>query len=130
MCVPLLAQEPQVTAKVETLDSRGMQVRILHSGLTKARNMMAIFKSFVEDIKESTARAVNPNPLKRQEGGEHYKGFEIQPAEFIFLNNIPYLEGCALKYICRHRLKGGIEDLMKAKHYIDIIMALEYKNQM
>ncbi len=92
-------------------------------------NMFARIKSLVEKVEQAAASAVAPNPLRTQEGGNHYKGFEIQPAEFIHTNNIGYLEGCVIKYICRHKLKGGVEDLMKAKHYIDIIISLQYKNQ-
>ena len=72
----------------------------------------------------------NPNPLKTQEGGSHYKKMPIQPMEFIHKNNIPYLEGCAIKYLCRHREKGGLLDLKKAQHYIDLIIELEYRNQL
>ena len=91
--------------------------------------MFARIKSLIQEVKEASVQAILPNPLKTQEGGTHYKGFEIQPAEFIYTNTIPYLEGCVIKYICRHNLKGGVEDLLKAKHYIDIIISLQYKNQ-
>lgn len=72
---------------------------------------------------------VVPDPLSRQEGGDHYKSMKIQAVEFIHANDIPYLEGCAIKYLCRHKVKGGVTDLLKAKHYIDLIISLEYKNQ-
>ena len=91
--------------------------------------MFARIKSLVEKVEQVAAQAVIPNPLKTQEGGDYYKGFDIQPAEFIYQNKIGYLEGCAIKYLCRHQLKGGVEDLLKAKHYIDIIISLQYKNQ-
>lgn len=81
-------------------------------------------------MENAAAQAVTPNPLKTQEGGDHYKGFSIQPAEFIHANDIPYLEGNIIKYVCRHRKKGGIEDLLKAKHHIDLIINFEYKNQL
>ena len=63
--------------------------------------------------------------LEKQEGGNHYKLLEIQPVEYIHKNNIPYLEGNVIKYITRHRFKNGIEDLKKARHYIDLIIELE-----
>lgn len=66
------------------------------------------------------------NPLDTQVGGSHYKGFEIQPVEFCFRNRIPYLEGAVIKYICRHREKGGKQDLEKAIHYLEILKSLEY----
>jgi hypothetical protein len=46
--------------------------------------------------------------------------------EFCYKNNIPYLEATAIKYLCRWREKNGIEDLEKAKHYIDLL--IEFNN--
>ena len=66
------------------------------------------------------------NPLDTQVGGSHYKSLPIQPVEFCFRNRIPYLEGAAIKYICRHREKGGKQDLDKAIHYLEILKSLEY----
>lgn len=65
--------------------------------------------------------------LDKQEGGGHYKGFTIQPIEFIHTNGIPYIEGNVIKYICRHKQKNGLEDLLKAKHYIDLLIQLQYQ---
>ena len=65
------------------------------------------------------------NPFDRQVGGSHYKGFKIQPLAFIHENNIPYIEGCIIKYIVRWRAKNGIEDLEKAKHLIECLITLE-----
>ena len=39
--------------------------------------------------------------LDVQVGGGHYKKMKIQPIEFIVKNNIPFIEGCIIKYICR-----------------------------
>ena len=60
--------------------------------------------------------------LKIQVGGDHYKDFEIQPIEFILANNLGFIEGCVIKYLCRYRKKNGIEDLKKARHYLDILI--------
>jgi hypothetical protein len=65
--------------------------------------------------------------LESQVGGNHYKGMKIQPIEFIHANNIPHLEACAIKYLCRWRDKNGVEDLKKAKHYIELLLDLEAK---
>lgn len=65
--------------------------------------------------------------LNKQVGGDHYKNFVIQPAHFINENKLPFAEGNALKYICRHSFKGGKEDLEKAKHYIDMIIERDYR---
>ncbi len=63
----------------------------------------------------------------KQEGGDHYKGFAIQPTEFIMKNNLSFLEGCIVKRISRK--KGGsvgrLDDLLKIKHEVDMILDLE-----
>lgn len=64
--------------------------------------------------------------LKVQHGGSHYKDMKIQPAEYIHANNLPFIEGSVIKYISRWRNKNGIEDLKKAKHFIDLLIELEY----
>ena len=62
---------------------------------------------------------------QRQVGGSHYMGMPIQPAEFIHRNGIGFCEGCAIKYLSRWRNKGGISDLEKAKHFIDLLIEME-----
>lgn len=52
---------------------------------------------------------------------DHYD-FKIQPVDFILDNNIPFCEGNVIKYVCRWKVKNGRDDLMKAKHYIDILI--------
>lgn len=65
--------------------------------------------------------------LDIQVGGDHYKTMRIQPVEYIHANNIPFIEGCAIKYLTRWRHKGGVEDLRKAKHFIELLIELEVK---
>tara|TARA_Y100001937_G_scaffold121778_1_gene181081 strand:+ start:508 stop:720 length:213 start_codon:yes stop_codon:yes gene_type:complete len=61
-------------------------------------------------------------------GGQYYTVFNIQPSQFINVNKILFAEGNVIKYICRHKGKGGKEDLLKAKHYIDMIIERDYKD--
>jgi UDP-3-O-acyl-N-acetylglucosamine deacetylase len=63
--------------------------------------------------------------LATQVGGDHYKKLKIQPVEYIHANNIPFMEGSAIKYLTRWRDKGGTADLLKAKHFIDLLLQLE-----
>lgn len=72
-------------------------------------------------------RNLNESTLSKQIGGSHYKEFEIQPVEFIHKNGLNFLEGNIIKYTCRYKSKGGIEDLQKAKHYIEMLIELEDK---
>ena len=52
----------------------------------------------------------------------HYD-FAIQPVEYILRNGLGFCEGNVIKYISRWKMKNGRDDLLKAKHYIDILIA-------
>ena len=64
--------------------------------------------------------------LHKQVSGTHYMYMEIQPAEFINKNKLLFAEGNAIKYICRHSRKGGIEDIDKAIHCLEMIKERDY----
>ena len=66
------------------------------------------------------------NSLEDQVGGKHYRKMKIQPAEFINENNLPFAEGNAIKYICRHKKKGKEKDIDKAIHYLEMIKERDY----
>lgn len=68
------------------------------------------------------------NPLDIQISGDHYKSLKIQPVEYIHANQIPFIEGSIIKYITRWKSKGGLKDLEKAKHFIDLLIELETRN--
>ena len=63
-----------------------------------------------------------------QIGGDHYKT-RMEHWDFVELNGIGYLEGCASKYITRWKKKNGLEDLKKALHYIDKTIELAQANR-
>ncbi len=69
------------------------------------------------------------NPLDKQEGGNHYKDMPIQPIEIIHANELDFFQGNIMKYVFRHKSKNGIEDLKKAKHYIELLAKLEYNEE-
>lgn len=59
---------------------------------------------------------------ERQVGGDHYKDMPIQPYEYIVKNNLGWHEGNAIKRISRWREKGGIEDILKAIHELELLL--------
>lgn len=71
---------------------------------------------------------VKKNPLETQEGGSHYKDMKIQPVEFVHANGLGFCEATAIKYLCRWRKKGGIQDLKKAIHFIEVLIELETRD--
>lgn len=67
------------------------------------------------------------NVLNEQVGGNHYKSLKKQPVELIVELNLDYFQGNIVKYVTRHRLKNGIEDIKKALHYNDLSKAFSKK---
>ncbi len=65
------------------------------------------------------------DPWKNQVGGDHYAKLKIQPMEYALANGLDPAQATAIKYITRFRDKGGIADLEKAKHTIDLLIAFE-----
>jgi len=62
-----------------------------------------------------------------QVAGTHYKGKAIQPWDYIVGNNLGYLEGNIVKYVSRWKDKGGVDDLRKARHYLDKLIEIQEK---
>jgi hypothetical protein len=60
-----------------------------------------------------------------QISGNHYKDKTVQPWDYIAANNLGYFEGNVVRYISRWKDKGGVDDLRKAKHYIEKLIELE-----
>ena len=65
----------------------------------------------------STMRAIN-----EQIGGTHYRDKAIQPIEYILANDLGFCEGNIIKYVSRYKDKNGLEDLKKAKHYLEFLI--------
>jgi hypothetical protein len=57
-----------------------------------------------------------------QVGGNHYNKLKIQPITYIMANKLSYGQGNVVKYVTRYPDKNGIEDLKKAKQYIDFLI--------
>ena len=89
-------------------------------------------KTLEEEIKEhinTLKEELKPNGesvWNKQHGGSHYQKYRIQPSKFVVENEILYPEGCAIKYIVRHRDKNGKEDILKAIHFLEMIIERDY----
>jgi len=64
-----------------------------------------------------------------QVGGSHYKDLAIQPMEYSMLNGLDACQHTAIKYITRFRQKGGIADLEKAIHTINMLIEFESQKE-
>ena len=99
-----------------------------------------IVKRTEERMKEITAQPVKPRlrmeskPIVQQAttvtandvqvGGAHYKGQDIQVWDAIHAWGLGYVSGNVVKYVARHTKKGGVDDLLKARHYLDKLIEL------
>lgn len=77
----------------------------------------------VDRFKLIPNKAASADPLSTQVGGDHYKDMPIQPLEFMIANGIPFAEGSVIKYVSRWRKKNGVQDLKKARHLLDVLIA-------
>ena len=91
-----------------------------------------------ENIKKLQARNNTPVVLKDElnisrfekeevTNPKHYDqvGFGIQPLEYIIANELDFLEGNVIKYVSRYPHKGGVNDLLKARTYIEKLIERE-----
>lgn len=89
-------------------------------------------KSHLQELRErrerrekESALIASKSALDTQVAGAHYKNRAIQPVEYIHANGLGFCEGSVIKYVTRWRDKGGIADLEKAKHFIELLIELE-----
>jgi uncharacterized protein DUF3310 len=69
---------------------------------------------------------LSQSPQQGVEGQTHYDGYKV--LDFIESLSLPFCEGNAVKYICRHSKKGGVKDIDKAIDYLQQIKRLRYPN--
>lgn len=68
---------------------------------------------------------IGAKPSMLQVGGQHYKNLKIQPVQYSHANGLGFIEGSIVKYVTRWREKGGIQDLRKIQHFVDLLIELE-----
>ena len=68
---------------------------------------------------------LSKSALDRQVQGNYYKSLKIQPIEFITKNNLSFIQGNIIKYVCRFNKKNGNEDIDKAIHYCELLKEIK-----
>ena len=79
-------------------------------------------KNDVFGMEYYNATDADKSPLSVQVGGNHYKTKAIQPVEYCMANEIGFMEGSVIKYVTRWKDKGGVDDLRKARHFLDMLI--------
>ena len=85
-------------------------------------NHPAYVASQCEEMRTVSVEEIIPDVLDTQIGGSHYQNYPIQPLEYTLANNLNFCQGNVVKYITRYKDKNGIEDLRKARHYVEILI--------
>jgi len=83
-----------------------------------------------EDYKDYKEEPTEEGPMDTQVGGGHYKWCKIQPIEYCQMNELNYIESNVVKYVTRHRRKHGKEDILKAIHNLEILLEMEYSDEL
>ena len=65
----------------------------------------------------------------KQIGGSHYLKYKIQPSKFVIENKLLFPEASVIKYMLRHQDKDGKKDLLKAIHFIEMIIERDYRDE-
>lgn len=81
------------------------------------------YKNPMDIVNEYHETKTPKTPFNEQVGGGHYKTMTIQPVEFILANELGFCEGNIIKYTCRYKQKGGVQDLKKVIHYAEMLIA-------
>jgi len=76
-------------------------------------------------LDNTPAQPASASPLETQIGGGHYTKLRIQPMVYSMANGLDACQHTAIKYVTRFRDKGGVEDLRKAQHVIDMLIDFE-----
>lgn len=53
---------------------------------------------------------------------DHYSRWVVEPVEFIMRNGLDFATGNVVKYVLRAPFKNGVEDLKKARRYLDMMI--------
>jgi len=125
---PVWTSKPAYDASWE-IEYEGNTVGYVDRGEASTPETAILYWQKMEDVFPSKETANPFNGIKAsdlQVGGKHYKSMAIQPSEFIYRNELNWLEGNAIKYICRHARKHGRADIDKAIHYLELLKEWHY----
>ena len=78
-------------------------------------------------LEERDLLSVLRSPLEQEEvtNPKHYNERKMEPLDYIIANELDFLEGNIIKYITRYTYKGGVNDLLKARTYLEKLIERE-----
>lgn len=118
---------------ITVMSNLALVAKISHTGqnviidYSKQGEPMVDFYVYPKDYAAADKQPETNAATNKQVGGSHYQ-LPIQPIEYILANGLRYCEANVVKYVSRWRNKGGIQDLKKAIHYLEILIEQEEKD--
>lgn len=93
--------------------------------LSAVSECAVLFRSDNAPEERKVTTVASRSAIDVQVGGQHYKDMAIQPITYIMANGITFIEGNVIKYVSRWKKKGGVQDLKKARHMLDVLIENE-----
>ena len=141
-CSTVEIQESGLIFGVQGIMAESIPVGLIHHGFTQpeelpfvggdtkfATEYQAVFFRKDDELDGDLCIEYVDNAWNKQIGGDHYKKLAIQPMEYALQNKLDYAQANVVKYVTRHADKGGKDDLLKAIHNIELMIAHYYSDQ-
>jgi bbp48 len=109
---------PRLRIEVTKVRANAQAFRVGHAG---ANVLFLANKAEPEAVTGGAKQPEGDNAHDRQVGGSHYQ-LPIQPIDYIMANGLGYCEANVVKYVSRWKSKGGVQDLKKAIHYLEMLI--------
>ena len=103
----------------------GVSQEVYEVEVKKLKKRKEVAAAACRDAARAAIQIILDKPANAvQVGGEHYKTKGIQPWDAIHAWGLGFFSGNVVKYVARHREKNGVEDLKKARHYLDKLIEI------
>ena len=114
---------PEQIERTKTFDSIRNILTSLEFTDKGAAKESALLSQVINLLHTTTSEPITPESSATSP--DYYSKYEVKPIDFIVDNNIPFAEGNIVKYVVRWRQKNGVEDLKKARVYLDKLIELD-----
>ena len=115
----------EATASAYTNENRVVDYDEAHTAIGSAP-----VQTIGEKIQEAKHHKETMSKIQEKEKVNHPDHYNkgIETIDYIESWNMNFAQGNVVKYVSRYAMKGGLEDLRKAKWYLDRLIELEEKN--
>ena len=114
---------PEQLERTKTFDSIRRILTSIEFSDRGAAKESSLVSQVINLLQTTTA---SPAPTEHSATSPNYNAkYEVNPIDFIVDNDLPFAEGNIVKYVVRWKQKNGVEDLKKARVYLDKLIELD-----